>query len=160
MNLLRQWILNIVSCALLLGLANQFMPEGSVRKVVRFTGALLLCIVLLQPVKDLSLALPEADLSAYQQTVSVLELELTAQRESAFKKSIEAQTQSYIKDKALELGLTVRAEVTAQMQDGAPLPHSAVLYGKREEALACYMEQALGITGENQTWIETDGSRD
>ena len=42
MAFLRQWLLGVVSCAFLVSLLDQLTPEGSVRKLARFSGGLVL----------------------------------------------------------------------------------------------------------------------
>ena len=44
MAFLRQWLLGVVSCAFLVSLLDQLTPEGSVRKLARFSGGLVLIL--------------------------------------------------------------------------------------------------------------------
>ena len=49
MAFLRQWLLGVVSCAFLVSLLDQLTPEGSVRKLARFSGGLVLILCMLRP---------------------------------------------------------------------------------------------------------------
>lgn len=49
MAFLRQWLLGVVSCAFLVSLLDQLTPEGSVRKLARFSGGLVLIFCMLRP---------------------------------------------------------------------------------------------------------------
>lgn len=156
MSMLRSWILSIVACSLLLGMANSLLPEGSGKKMARFTGGLLLMIELLKPVKDIYLTIPSLDLDAYQQTISAIEVELKENWDEELADSIARKTSAYIESKASELGLSVRAEVETKTVDGVPMPECVTIYGEKNDVLARCIEQELGITGEKQTWIETE----
>ena len=69
---------------------------------------------------------------------------------------IAERTGAYIEDKADELGLSVRAKVKTEEEDGVPLPVSVTLYGTENAALADYIERELGIAKEDQLWITTE----
>ena len=67
MAFLRQWLLGVVSCAFLVSLLDQLTPEGSVRKLARFSGGLVLILCMLRPlgtVEPWELALDLDGLSA------------------------------------------------------------------------------------------------
>ena len=49
MAFLRQWLLGVVSCAFLVSLLDQLTPEGSARKLARFSGGLVLILCMLRP---------------------------------------------------------------------------------------------------------------
>ena len=49
MAFLRQWLLGVVSCAFLVSLLDQLTPEGSVRKLARFSSGLVLILCMLRP---------------------------------------------------------------------------------------------------------------
>ena len=154
MTFLRQWLLGIVSCALLVSFCEQLTPAGALRKLVRFTGGLLLILSILQPVTHLDLDVLPLDLDAYREAAAQVRLELEDEREGALADGIAARTGAYIEDKAAQLGLTVRAVVETENADVTPLPNAVTLYGTENAALADYIETQLGIAKEKQTWME------
>lgn len=156
MTFLRSWLLSIVACAVLVSLAEHLTDGGTMKKIVRFTGGMLLMLAMLRPLLRLDLSTFEVDISSYREAVSQLELALTQQREDALSARIAAETEAYIEDKADELGLSVRAKVKMEEEDGVPLPVSVTLYGTENAALADYIERELGIAKEDQLWITTE----
>ena len=154
MTFLRQWLLGIVSCALLVSFCEQLTPTGALRKLVRFTGGLLLILCILQPVTRIDLDAAPLDLDVYRSAMAQVRLELADEREGALADGIAARTGAYIEDKAAQMGLSVRAVVETENADGTPLPVSVTLYGTENAALAEYIAAQLGIAKEKQVWKE------
>ncbi len=154
MQFLRQWLLGIVACALLVSFCEQLTPTGALRKLVRFTGGLLLIISILQPVTRLDLDVLPLDLDAYRSAMAQAHTELEDERKGALADGIAARTGAYIEDKAAQMGLSVRAVVETENADGTPLPVSVTLYGTENAALAEYIASQLGIAKEKQVWKE------
>ena len=154
MQFLRQWLLSIVSCALLVSFCEQLTPAGALKKLVRFTGGLLLILSILQPVTHLDLDVLPFDPDAYREAMAQTQLTLGDEREGALADGIAARTGAYIEDKAAQLGLTVRAAVETEIVGGTPLPVSVTLYGQEDATLAEYIAAQLGIAKEKQVWKE------
>ena len=156
MAFLRQWLLGVVSCAFLVSLLDQLTPEGSVRKLARFSGGLVLILCMLRPLgtaEPWELALDLDGLSADRAALEEQYRDVSGQSLAAV---IAERTGAYIEDKADELGLSVRAKVKTEEEDGVPLPVSVTLYGTENAALADYIERELGIAKEDQLWITTE----
>ena len=156
MAFLRQWLLGVVSCAFLVSLLDQLTPEGSVRKLARFSGGLVLILCMLRPLgtaEPRELALDLDGLSADRAALEEQYRDVSGQSLAAV---IAERTGAYIEDKADELGLSVRAKVKTEEEDGVPLPVSVTLYGTENAALADYIERELGIAKEDQLWITTE----
>lgn len=158
MAFLRAWLLSLVSCALLVSIAEQLVPGGTMRRIVRFAGGLVILLALLQPLARLDLAPPGDALGSFHAASAALEQTLEQQQYDAFASRIAAQTRAYIEDKADGLGLAVRAVVTTQAVDGVPLPAAVTLYGRENAALGELIERELGIAKERQQWIEPEES--
>ena len=158
MTFLRSWLLGVVACAVLVSLAGQLTDGGTMKKIVRFAGGMLLMLAMLRPLLRLDLAVLDVDLASYREAVAQLELELTQRQEDALSTRIAAQTGAYIEDKADELGLSVRAAVRTEEVDGVPLPVSVTLCGEENAALADCIERELGIAKEDQLWSTTGES--
>ena len=68
---------------------------------------------------------------------------------------IAEKTETYIWDKAYQLGLDVTASVTvAAGESGIPLPESVTLAGPYSPALAAAIEEGVGVPVERQYWLE------
>ena len=156
MTFLRSWLLGVVACAVLVSLAGQLTDGGTMKKIVRFAGGMLLMLAMLRPLLRLDLAVLDVDLASYREAVAQLELELTQRQEDALSARIAAETGAYIEDKADELGLSVRAEVSTREEEGVPVPAAVTLYGREDAALSALIARELGIAEEDQLWIGTE----
>ena len=154
MTFLRQWLLGIVACAMLVSFCELFTPTGALRKLVRFTGGLLLIVAILQPITRIDLDELPLDLNSCREAMAQVRLELESEREAALADGIAARTGAYIEDKAEELGCSVRAVVETEDVNGTPLPVSVTLSGQENAALADYIASQLGIAKEKQIWTE------
>ena len=154
MDFIRQWLLGVVACAMLVSVAGQLCPEGGVRQIARFTGGLLLLCAMLRPLTTVEL--PDGLWgSGYREAVAALELELGAEREKALVDGIAAELQAYIEDKADSLGADVYAEVSMEARGGMPEVSRVTLRGAYSAALAESIAAELGVTKEKQIWIDS-----
>lgn len=155
MAFLRQWLLGVVACAMLVSLFEQVCPEGSLRRVVRFTGGLLLLLAMLRPLAEIEPEHSSWDPGSYREAVAQLELELGRTHENALADGIASELEAYIEDKARGLGAEVRAEVKTTVRGGVPSPERVTLHGTYNEALARTIAAELGVTEEKQLWIDS-----
>ena len=156
MAFLRQWLLGVVSCAFLVSLLDQLTPEGSVRKLARFSGGLVLILCMLRPLgtaepreQPWELAL---DLDGFSADRAALEEQYRDVSGQSLAAVIAERTGAYIEDKAHALGTEVTAEVTVREEDGAFVPDRAVLFGEENAELSALLTQELGIAPEKQEW--------
>ena len=91
MTFLRSWLLGVVACAVLVSLAGQLTDGGTMKKIVRFAGGMLLMLAMLRPLLRLDLAVLDVDLASYREAVAQLELELTQRQEDALSARIAAE---------------------------------------------------------------------
>lgn len=150
-----QWLLGVVACAMLTGVAERICPEGAVRRVVRFAGGLLLLCALLRPLSAAEGALPLRGADAYRDALARTEQALEQEARGAFSEGIEQTLEAYIEDKAAGMDTDVRAAVTA---DSRGVPVGVTVTGTYSAALAEIIERELGIAKEKQVWIEGSGS--
>ena len=140
---------------LLLSVARTLAPEGSLRQIASFLGGLILLAALLGPVLTADLAGWAMSFSAWQEAVEARQEELQENQESQLAAIIGAETEAYISDKAVELGVSVTARVeTRTGEDGVSVPWSAVLTGQRSAELEACLAEDLGIPAERQVWHE------
>ena len=118
-------------------------------------GGLLLLAVLLRPLGSVDLSAVSLNLDAYRQTVEQRQAELEQEGQKELVGLIEAELESYISDKAADMGLTLRVQVTVEPDgSGVPVPVSVELTGPRSEALSRWLETELGVPAERQVWNE------
>ncbi|MBQ9458501.1 MAG: stage III sporulation protein AF [Oscillospiraceae bacterium] len=151
MELIQQWLLGVVACAMLVSAAWQLCPEGAARQVARFAGGLLILCALLRPLAAWEPPKTLWDAAGYREAVARSEAELSREAEDAFSTGIARQLEAYIEDKAAALGVPLRAEVTV---DSRGVPQGVTLYSACHEALAETIERELGVAKEKQVWIE------
>lgn len=149
MTFLRSWLLSVTACAVLVSIVQQLTDGGTMKKIVRFVGGMVLMLAMLRPLLSLTFDLPELDGGHYREAVEALKETLNAEQDSALGDSIAAQTQAYIEDKASSLGLSVRAEVQTALRDGVPFPDSVTLYGENSAARRVYRTGAWHCRGES-----------
>ena len=132
------------------------MPEGTVKRVGKLTGGLILILGILQPLVTMNYE----DLYDIVNTIPAHapyteRLEETAAQ--PLKRIIEAELASYIVDKGAELGADCRAEVICQRgEGGVPIPARVTVTGSltpgQKEALIRYVGEELGIDREYQIY--------
>lgn len=154
---MRMWLLGIVLTALAGELARQVAPQGKEQAMVRLAGGLLLALAILRP-------LAGQDWEALELGKDMPDFQAEAQAEIYRKNQqntlsaiIEEKTEAYIWDKASQLGLACRAEVTtAEGAGGIPFPNGAVLHGPYNQELARYIQEEVGIPAEKLIWLEDE----
>ena len=155
---MRAYLLTVAAAAGLFSLLVTVLPDGRVRKTAQFTGALLLILTVLAPIMKLdsddfarAIAKVQIDTSAFRRDTKNNDRELIAQL-------IKEESQTYILDKAAELGINVTAEVTLSEGSEYPYPVSVVLRGSPSEQaqnrLSSIIECDLGIPPDRQEWID------
>lgn len=159
-ELVRSWLLGITCAAMVLALAESLAPEGSVKRVCRLAGGLILMLAAISPV----LKLEEADLKEiterYQTGVQEYREKLEEENDFLYESIIEENAAAYILDKAEELGISCQVSVTvAWTQEGVPQIHSARITGamtqQQRSELSRILEQDLGIPVSLQYYKES-----
>lgn len=160
MELLRQWLTGVTCAAIIVALADSLMAGGTVRRIGRLAGGLLLLAAVVKPVL-------EVDLTVLSAASLRLEAEAVPAAEEAgldlMKSIIGEETGAYILDKAAELGISCQeVRVTCAVEEnGVPYPASVVLVGdltEEEQArLSRRIEADLAIPAERQSYEKGGG---
>ena len=160
MELLRQWLTGVTCAAIIVALVDSLMAGGTVRRIGRLAGGLLLLAAVVKPVL-------EVDLSVLSAANLRLEAEAVPAAEEAgldlMKSIIGEETGAYILDKAAELGISCQeVRVTCAVEEnGVPYPASVVLVGdltEEEQArLSRRIEADLAIPAERQSYEKGGG---
>lgn len=159
-ELIRNWLLGITCAAMVLALAESLAPEGSVKRVCRLAGGLVLLLAAIGPVVKLDEGKLARLTRDYHVEAEEYGEELTRQQEILYESIIAEECAAYILDKAEKLGISCRAEVTVAWQDGVPQPHTAIIAGtwtaQQHEALCGIIESELGIDRALQYYEEKE----
>lgn len=154
---MKSWLLGIVLTSLAGGLARQLAPQGREQGMVRLVCGLLLALAILRPLAGREWERLEMDLSDLSGQSSELAEAYRKNQQESLSAIIEEKTETYIWDKANQLGLACTVEVAAVTGgEGIPLPDSVVIQGPYSETLAGIIEEEVGIPAEKQIWLEEE----
>lgn len=154
---LKTWLLGVTAAALAVSLAQALTPEGTVKKIGRLAGGLVLLLAAVRPLTSWNGELPKGVSLAPDPGL----VEEAAQSgEEAMKILIAQKAGAYIVDKGQSLGCRVtRAAVTvAEDPSGWPVPWSVELTGswtgEGRQALERAVAEELNIPPERQSYQE------
>lgn len=163
MSFFRDWLLGVTAAAMLIALADAMLPPGSVKKVGRLTGGLLLLVAILQPVTGLDYAGLSRSLSRAREDLKDYAAQPQTENFGLMKSIIEARSGAYIEDKAMQMDIVCRAQVTcvADLDTEYPYPAQVTVTGELTEAqqgkLTRFIEADLAIPAKNQTYQREGG---
>ena len=156
MTFLKEWLIGVVAAALAVALAQALTPEGTVKKVGRLVGGLVLLLAVVGPLGRLD---PE-DLAVTAAAYAPLEAEAGERSgEEVMKTLIARKAGAYIEDKGTALGCACTAVVEVQEDDsGWPVPTAVQISGswtaEQKRALSRAVAEDLSIPAERQNFQE------
>lgn len=162
-DFLRSWLIGVTATSIILALADILMPDGSVKRVGKFAGGLLLTLAILRPVLSLDYEVLAGSLANYRYEVQEYSASLEIENERLKKIIIEDRTGAYIRDKAVELGINCTAEVRCHINENKQLyPASVTVYAEltpeQKEELTRIIESEIAIPPEMQQYERTKES--
>ena len=163
MEFLRNWLIGITAAAIILALADILMPEGSVKRIGKFAGGLLLMLAILRPVLSLDYEVLAGSLANFRYEVQEYSMSLEIENERLKKIIIEDRTGAYIRDKAAELGISCTVAVQCRVHEKEQLyPVSVTVYGEmtpeQNAKLIRIIEAEISIPPEMQYYERTKES--
>ena len=93
---LRSWLTGIVAATVLVSVAESIIPEGSIRKIARFTGGLALLLVILQPLLQIQPEEFSLDFSRWEAEIQSQQADYEAENEKNLRTIIQEKTEAYI----------------------------------------------------------------
>lgn len=162
-ELVRDWLMGVTCAAMAVALAESLMPQGTVKKIGRLTGGLLLLLAMLQPLlRWQGIDLGEL-MAGYEVEVQGYSTALEEENQNLMKELIAEEAGAYIVDKAAEAGFSCTAAVEVRTgEGGVPIPWSAEIRGTYTEgqrrALSGQIAADLAIPEERQSyqWEEVE----
>ena len=151
MEQLRTWLLGVVFTAFATGLANELAPKGREKALIRMVGGVLMVLTLLRPLGAIEWSEISIPTGSFSQQAEIYR----AQQENALSSIIAERLETYIWDKATELGIAcaVRAEVSCD-ESGIPVVQSVEISAAHDPVLSAWLEEVVGIAAEQQIWLE------
>lgn len=162
-ELLRNWLLGITAASIILALASNLMPDGTVKQIGKFAGGLFLTMAIIRPVLSADYEILAGSMAEYRMNTEEYSLSIEVENEKLKKIIIEDRTQAYIHDRAGELG--IECCVTVQCgtnKEGQLYPSSAIIYGEMTseqiKELTQIIESEIAIPREKQKYERTKDS--
>ncbi len=153
----RQWLLGLVSAALLCALITALLPKTGAGRVGRLAAGLLMALAMLGPLTQVLPRSAAEEFRGLGDYIARREEELSQQRDETMKEVIQQETEAYILDKGAQLGAELSVSVTCRMgEEGVWLPEEAVIRGSLTEeqrsALTQWLDSQLAIPVQRQIY--------
>lgn len=150
-----QYLLSIVAAAMLFSLTRSILPKGAVRRIAEYVGGLLVIIAVLAPVVQIEYDSLARSIMRIQIETNNIKTETIDGKREVMADIIKQQCQTYIWDKANELGAELEVEVILN-QDQYPYPIAVILTGKatpeQRHSLTEFISRDMGISAQGQEW--------
>ena len=155
MSVLKDWLLGVVATALAVALAQALTPDGTVKKVGRLVGGLVLLMAVAQPLLRLDPNQLAVAAAAYSGVEGEKEF---SGGEEVLKTLIAQKAGAYIVDKGQSLGLQCEVRVGVALDgSGWPVPWEAEISGawtaEQKKSLSAAAEE-LNIPAQRQSFQE------
>lgn len=153
---IRQYILAVITISILSGIAQLLFSGSQHMAVVKLVTGLMVTITVMNPI----LRKPELSFGVYLEKINVDGQWAVTEGENAAmcvtSELIKERTQTYICDKAAEMGASIAADV--KLGDGIPpVPSEIILKGNvspyvRRQIMG-FLQEDLGLTEDKLLWI-------
>ena len=155
METVRSYLISLVAVCMIAVLASVLVHGSPINKFVRFIGGILVLLVAVSPLLSVDTEKLSERLKEICEANSFDTSAVEEKTHSVLSEHIKKTTETYIENKAAELGAAIQAEVTLT-NDEYPVPHKVRILGtltaEQISSLAAYLTDSLGIAPENQEW--------
>lgn len=148
------YIMTLVAAGMLVAVGQSVLSMPRMKKIAALSGGAILMLAALSPLVDLKLD----EIALEFDSIDTKSLE-QMQEESTKNVNdiIKRTTESYILDKATEVGAVISVEVTVATADGGyGYPYSATIAGivsvEQKKTLSDCLSRELGIPEQRQVW--------
>ena len=144
MEFLKNWILGICGCTVLLSLIDSLIPKTSASQHIRVCGAVILLFTVFAPLKTIHLNDFKIELD--QELDQNFDTAIASNREFEIS-IIEDRLSEYILQKANQLGIECEVSVSVKEdEEGMLFPQKIVIYGSEKmNELESIIEKECGI---------------
>lgn len=162
LDVIRQWLMGVTCAALVIAMAESLTPSGTIRKIGRLTGGLVLLIAMLGPLFSLDEGPLTRALTEYRLSLGDYSQELEQEDQSLMRGIIEERSGAYIQDKAEEMGIDCQVAVGADEEGDWPVPEYVTVFGtltaEEQTRLTREIEADFAIPAERQ-YYESGGDQ-
>lgn len=157
MDAVRSYLLRLTVAAFFSALVLTLVPNGLCKRAATLICGLVMLLLALSPLvrfdeQTLAAAISSMDLEQEQTRtgVEIRNRELVA-------KIISDRVQTYILDKATQMGMQLEVEITMNTDASTPYPEEVTLRGEATSAqrqkLGTYLLESFAIAPERQVWL-------
>ncbi len=151
MEQLKTWLLGVVFAAFATGLANELVPKGREKALVRMVGGALMVLALLRPLGAVGWETISVPAMSFSDQAEAYRTE----QENTLSAIIAERLESYIWDKATELGIACTVHIEMSCGESAiPTAETVEVRAEYDPVLAAWLEEVVGIPAEKQIWLE------
>lgn len=152
---LRQYVIAVVTAAIVVAMIENLATSSQTQKVIRMVSGLFLSVILLSPLGNIRIS----EYASYFETVDLEARSAAAYGEEIYKDNLNTiiteRCETYILDKAKQLGAKISVEVQCDTSD-IPVP----IYAKITGSISPYVRKTLqnmiaediGIPEDKQLW--------
>lgn len=154
---IRNWIMAIVCVCMLLAIAECLCPEGSVKKICRLAGGLVLILSMMNPVLHIRWEDLDVKMDFFRDRLEQREAELEQTQKNLYQTLIEEKSAAYILDKTRALGLNCRVQIEVSDEQSPRLVAvtlSGVMTDDQREQVSAMLEDDLGVPASMQYFEE------
>ena len=155
MDGIRGYFLAIVAACMLAVLACALLKNSKIQRITKFIAGILILLTVATPLLRIDTAELAERINELGRGSRFDTQEISKDYQTMLRALVKKNTQTYIEDKAQELGGIIQAEVTVGNGE-YPAPEHVVLTGtmtpEQAQALESYIADSLGIPPEQQEW--------
>lgn len=158
MEILRQYIISVTAASIICAVLTHITAgAGKSREIVKLICGLFMAFTVIRPVADIQIE----ELSSYTLSITEDAQEAVTAGENFAQDSlcaiIKQETETYILDKASQLGAAITVEVVLR-NDSQPIPEEVYIHGavspSAKSKLQKLIAEDIGIEKEYQIWIQ------
>ncbi len=152
---IRTWLMGVVFTAFASGLACELIPKGCMQALTRMLGGALMVLSLLRPLGSVNWEGAAIQVGGFSLSTQEQAEIYRTEQEKTLSSIIGERLETYIWDKATELGLDCSVHLYLTFSEGGiPLPDSVRIGAAYHRELAVWLEEVVGIPAEKQIWVE------
>lgn len=153
---IQKYVVSVVCAAIICGIISGLIgKKGTYPAIVKLLCGLFVVITAVTPLKNISFFEPSDYFACIQNEAGNITSQAVAETSEEFFKRIKEQTQSYILDKATQLGISIEVEVEFSTE-GKILPERVIISGDaspyKKNSLKRIITAQLNISEDALIW--------
>ena len=154
---MREYLQSLGTVCILVSLVLRLVPTGNIRRVAGFTGGLMILLAVISPLVRIDPDALAKMISAAVVETQAPEWGVKVANDTLMADIIKSQCETYISDKAMQLGMEVQVQITLSEGGSYPYPTGVELRGRwtpsQKASLQKVIADDLGVPIRRQEWI-------